>query len=223
MRVLVVEDAEDLGRAVQQHFVEAGHAVDWASTGPEAEDFLGAQDYDAVVLDLGLPGLDGTDVLRRLRARRDATPVLVMTARSSIEDKLAHFDLGADDYVLKPFDLRELDARLHALLRRLTGVAGSVVRLGNLTFDGGAKRVTVDDRVVELGRREYRLLEYFVSTRGRIASKEQIFDRLFSLEADVGLNAVELYVSRLRRKLEGGRFTIRTIRGLGYVAEVADE
>jgi two-component system, OmpR family, response regulator TctD len=223
MRVLVVEDAEDLGRAVQQHFVEAGHAVDWAATGSEAEDFLGAQDYDAVVLDLGLPGLDGTDVLRRLRARRDATPVLVMTARSSIEDKLAHFDLGADDYVLKPFDLRELDARLHALLRRLTGVAGAVVRLGNLTFDGGAKRVTVDNRVVELGRREYRLLEYFVATRGRIASKEQIFDRLFSLEADVGLNAVELYVSRLRRKLEGGRFTIRTIRGLGYVAEVADE
>lgn len=223
MRILVIEDTEDLGRALRQHLGAAGHAVDWARSGTGAEDFLEAQDYDAVLLDIGLPGLSGTDVLRRLRARRDATPVLVMTARSSIEDKLAHFDLGADDYLLKPFDLRELDARLNALLRRLAGAAGSVVQFGNLTFDGGAKRVTVDGRPIELGRREYRLLEYFVSTRGRIASKEQIFDRLFSLEADVGLNAIELYVSRLRRKLEGSRMTIRTIRGLGYVAEVQDE
>jgi two-component system, OmpR family, response regulator TctD len=220
MRILLVEDTEDLGKALRQHFLDEGHAVDWAQTGPDAEAFLHAQNYDVILLDLGVPGLSGTEVLKALRRRRDATPVLVMTARSAIEDKLAHFDFGADDYLLKPFDFRELDARLNALMRRLNGLAASVVRFGNFTFDGGAKRVTVDGQAVDLGRREFRLLEYFVSTRGRIASKEQILDRLFSMDAEVGLNAIELYVSRLRRKLEGSQFTIRTIRGLGYVAEI---
>ncbi|MDQ0468374.1 response regulator transcription factor [Labrys wisconsinensis] len=223
MRILLVEDTEDLGQALFQHFLTEGHAVDWARTGPDAEAFLRAQAYDAILLDLGIPDLSGTELLKDLRRRRDTTPVLVMTARALMEDKLAHFELGADDYLLKPFDLRELDARLNALMRRLNGLAASSVRFGNFTFDGKARRAAIDGVPIELGRREFRLLEYFVSTRGRIASKEQIFDRLFGMEDEAGLNVVELYVSRLRRKLEGSRFTIRTIRGLGYVAEVEGE
>ena len=221
MRLLVIEDAEDLGHAISRHLAQAGHVVEWARDGLDGLQIAESGEFDAVLLDLNLPGLTGTAVIQRLRARKNAVPLLVMTARGEIEDKLQHFQLGADDYLVKPFDFRELDARLAALMRRRHGFSGGQILLGNLVFDADARRVLVGGRPVELSAREYRLLEYLIIGRGRVLSKEQILDHLVGLEEEIGLNAVELYVSRLRRKLEGARFEIRTIRGLGYVAEVA--
>lgn len=220
MRILLVEDAEDLGHAVERHLSRGGHAVDWVRDGTDGGHLLAATPYDAVLLDLNLPGASGTDLLVKVRAGDRTLPVVILTARGDVEDKLRHFDLGADDYLVKPFDLRELDARLAALQRRRHGLGSGTLTLGNLAFDAGARRITVDARPVELSAREYRLLEYFIIGRGRVLSKEQIFDQLFSLDGDAGLNAVELSISRLRRKLEGSSFEIRTIRGLGYVGEV---
>ncbi len=220
MRLLVVEDAEDLGHAIERHLTRQGHLVEWVRDGADASHLAEAGGFDAVLLDLNLPSRSGTHVLERLRARQDGVPVLVMTARGEIDDKLRHFDLGADDYLVKPFDFRELDARLAALIRRRHGHTGDAIVLGNLVFDGAARRVRIDERPLDLSAREYRLLECFVFGRGRVLSKEQILDQLVGLDEEVGLNAVELYVSRLRKKLEGAAFEIRTIRGLGYVAEV---
>lgn len=221
MRLLVIEDTDDLAQAVRRYLADQGHAVDLALTAAAGRDFLAVTAYDAVLLDLGLPDDSGSHVLADLRRRTPAPPVLIISARTGLDDKLRHFALGADDYLCKPFDLRELDARLHALLRRHGGLPATVVHWGNFTFDGAARRVAVNGVALDLGRREFALLDYFVASRNRIVSKEQIIERLFSHGEDVGLNAVELYVSRLRRKLEGSDFSIRTIRGLGYVAEVA--
>ena len=220
MRILLVEDAEDLGHAVERHLARQDHVVEWVRDGLDGIQLAEAGEFDAVLLDLNLPGLEGTAVLERLRGRANPVPVLVVTARGDVEDKLRQFSLWADDYLVKPFDLRELDARLLALFRRRHGLSGGRITLGNLIFDAEAKRALVDDRVVDLAAREYRLLEYFIVARGRVLSKEQILDHLVGLDEEVGLNAVELYVSRLRRKLEGARFEIRTVRGLGYVAEL---
>ncbi|WP_181703553.1 response regulator transcription factor [Chthonobacter albigriseus] len=219
MRLLLVEDAEDLGHAIERHLARGGHVVEWVRDGADAIQLAEAGDFDAVLLDLNLPVRSGTSVLERLRSRQDPTPVLVMTARGEIEDKIRHFQLGADDYLVKPFDLRELDARLSALLRRRHGYSGERITVGNLLFDAEGRRVLVNDQLVELSAREYRLLEYFIVGRGRVLSKEQILDHLVGLNEEIGLNAVELYVSRLRKKLDGCSFQIRTIRGLGYVAE----
>lgn len=219
MRLLLAEDAEDLGHAIERHLTRAGHVVEWARTGEDALQFAETGEFDAVLLDLGLPLRSGSSVLARIRERRQQVPILVITARGDIDDKIEHFRLGADDYLVKPFDLRELDARLTALIRRRFGFNGGRVTLGNLLFDADAKRVLVDDRPLDLSGREYRLLEHLIACRGRILSKEQILDHLVGLDEEIGLNAVELYVSRLRRKLEGASLEIRTIRGLGYVAE----
>lgn len=219
MRLLIAEDAEDLGHAIARHLSRGGHVVEWARTGSDALQFAETGAFDAVLLDLGLPERPGEGVLARLRGRGNTVPVLVITARGDVEDKLELFRLGADDYLVKPFDLRELDARLTALLRRRHGYTGGQLRLGRLTFDADARRASIEDRPVELSAREYRLLEYFIVSRGRVLSKEQILDQLVGLDDEIGLNAVELWVSRLRRKLEGAGFEIRTIRGLGYVAE----
>jgi two-component system response regulator TctD len=222
MRVLIIEDTEDLGGALLHYLVAEGHAADWALDAEQAMEMLSSASFDVVALDLGLPGRSGTQLLEWLRRTKSETPVLVMTARAGIEEKIRHFNLGADDYLCKPFDLRELDARIAALLRRRYGLASSAVTIANLTFDGEARRVTVDGQPVELSGREYRLLEFFIARRGRIVSKEQILDQLFSFDAEVSPNVIELYVSRLRKKLESCRFVIRTVRGLGYVAEVGE-
>jgi two-component system response regulator TctD len=219
MRLLLVEDAEDLGLAIQRYLARDGHLVEWVRDGADALQLADGGEFDAVLLDLNLPGLSGTAVLEHLSARHADTPVVVITARGAIEDKLRHFRLGADDYLVKPFDLRELDVRLAALARRRHGFSGGRIVLGNLVFDPEARRALVDERPLDLSAREYRLLETFVVCRGRVLSKEQILDHLVGLDEEVGLNAVELYVSRLRRKLEGASLQIRTIRGLGYVAE----
>jgi two-component system response regulator TctD len=220
MRILVVEDTEDLAEAIARRLKKHGYAVDTVADGTEADELLRTETYHLVVLDLMLPGLDGRTVLHRLRQRRDRTPVLVLTARSDVDDKVGVLDHGADDYLVKPFDFRELEARCRALLRRPHGQAASSVDFGNLTFDAAAKRVSVAGQPVELGSREFRLLELLLANLDRVLSKDALLDQLFGLEEAVAPNAIELYVSRLRRKLEGSSVRIRTLRGLGYVAEL---
>lgn len=220
MRILIVEDTEDLAEALARRLKKLGYAVDVAPTGTEADELLRVEAYNLVILDLTLPGLDGQAVLRRLRQRRAGTPVLVLTARSAIDERVSVLDLGADDYIVKPCDFRELEARCRALLRRPQGVTSSIVRHGNLTFDGAACRVLVDDRPVELSSREFRLLELLLANLGRVLSKDALIQQLFGFDEAVAPNAIELYVSRLRRKLEGASVEIRTVRGLGYVAGV---
>ena len=220
MRLLIVEDTADLAEAIAGRLRKLGYAVDIVGDGEEADELLRSESYNLVVLDLMLPGIGGKEVLHRLRQRRSRTPVLVLTARSDVDEKVGALDYGADDYLVKPFDFRELEARCRALLRRPHGMAASEVEFGNLLFDAAAKRVTVSCRPVDLSSREFRLLELLLANLGRVLSKDTLLDQLFGLEDAVAPNAIELYVSRLRRKLEGATVKIRTLRGLGYVAEL---
>lgn len=223
MRFLVVEDDPDLGDAIQRHLKRDGHAADIACDGEVADEILRYQPYEVIILDIGLPGRDGFSVLRGLRARGDRTPVLVLTARSAIEDKVDALDVGADDHLSKPFDFRELDARCRSLMRRTQGLTSSETRIGGLVFDRSAKTVRLDGEPLRLPNREYRLLEIFLGALGRVLSKEQIALQLFDFDDEVNDNAVELYVGRLRRKLGEHPLRIRTQRGLGYIAEAHAE
>lgn len=222
MRILVVEDTEDLADAVIDSLRSLGHAVDWAADGHQAEELLRTETYQLIILDVMLPGPDGQTLLRQLRRGGNRTPVLVTTARSQIDTKIHLLDLGADDYIVKPFDLRELEARCRALLRRSHGMASSEAVFGNLTFDAAARTVAVDGRPLDLSAREFRLLELFLGNLGRVQTKAMLIDRLFDLEQAVTPNAVEMSVSRLRRKLEGASVVIRTVHGVGYVGEKQD-
>ena len=221
MRILVVEDDVDLGDAVQRRLRRDGYAVDWQRDGQSADEVLRYQNYELVVLDIGLPRRDGFSVLRSIRSRVERTPVLMLTARSEIEDRVGALDVGADDFLSKPFDFREFDARCRALLRRSQGIASSVTTLGELVFDRSAKTVTVGNTLLDLPRREYRLLEILIGNLGRVLSKDDISSQLFDFDDEAGTNAIEVYVGRLRRKLRN-TLNIRTMRGLGYVAEAGD-
>ena len=217
MRVLVVEDeprlAEDLARALG----EAGYAVDRAADGERA-DFLGhTERYDAVVLDLGLPKLDGLTVLRRWRAAGVTMPVLMLTARGSWHEKVQGIDSGADDYVAKPFAMEEVLARLRALIRRAGGHAGPELRCGTLALDPRAARVTVGGVPIKLTSHEFRVLSYLMHHPGRVVSQSELTEHIYAENADRDSNTVEVFVARLRRKL-GGSF-IQTVRGLGYRME----
>ncbi|MCW3475686.1 response regulator transcription factor [Limobrevibacterium gyesilva] len=217
MRVLLVEDTKDIGEAVLARLGRLGHMVDWERDGPPALERLELQGYDLVILDVMLPGrVDGMQILRRLRHRRATTPVLMLTARSQVDDRVTALDLGADDYLTKPFDFRELEARVRALLRRGSGNATNQVVCGDITIDMEGRTVTVAGTPVELTRREFAVLEALASRPGRIVPKEQLVDRLFGLEDAASANAVEQYVARLRRKLAASTAEIRTLRGLGY-------
>ena len=220
MRIMLVEDTQDLADVIVGRLRKLGYAVDAVGDGEEADQLLRTETYHLVVLDLMLPGLGGKEVLHRLRKRRSRTPVLVLTARSDVDDKVGALDYGADDYLVKPFDGgKRVDAEL-AALRRPHGMAASEVAFGNLVFDGAAKRVTVAGQAVELGSREFRLLELLLANLDRVLSKDALLDQLFGMEDAVAPNAIELYVSRLRRKLDGSAVRIRTLRGLGYVDEM---
>lgn len=217
MRILLVEDTCDVADAIAEGFRRRGDAVDRAASCAAAGDALAVQGYDLVILDINLPDGSGIDVLRGLRRARDATPVLMLTARLAVEDRVEALDLGADDYLMKPFDLRELEARARALARRRAGESGGVIEYGDLRFDPAGRTAEVDGRPVALTKREFCLLETLIANRGRVMPKEAIFDKMFAFDDDeVGLNAVELYVGRLRRKLDASRVSIRTLRGLGY-------
>lgn len=217
MRLLLVEDTEDVAEAIAASFARRGDAVDHVRTVAEATDALAVQDYDVAILDIMLPDGSGTELLRALRAARKQTPVLMLTARSAIDDRVAALDGGADDYVVKPFDLREIGARVRALTRRTTADRTGVIEFGDLVFDPAGRSLDIGGSPVALTRREFSLLEVMLANRGRVIPKERIFDSMFSFnDEEVGLNAVEIHVARLRRKLEGSQVQIRTLRGLGY-------
>lgn len=222
MHFLVVEDTLDVAEAIVDRFVSAGHACDHAATCADAWHFATLSAYDLIVLDINLPDGSGADLLRRLRLERNAAPVLVLTARLSLDDKISALDEGADDYMVKPFSLSELEARARAIIRRRRGEDRRVLEAGNLRFDMATRSVTVAGEERELTRRELALLEIFLINRGRVLEKEELLTRIFGVDADTSANAVELYVGRLRRKLAGSDLTIRTLRGLGYQALAGD-
>ncbi|MXU66632.1 response regulator transcription factor [Oceanomicrobium pacificus] len=216
MRFLLIEDNAGLAESVQARLAMDGHAVDWADTLDAAEACMDGADYDLILVDIMLPDGDGRTFIARHRARQAETPVIVLTARSAVSDRVQVLDLGADDYLTKPFDVAELVARCRAVLRRRGGTASNVIRLGNLEFDPLAATVRVDGEPRELRNRELRMLEIFISARGRLLSKGQLHDRMFSFAEDVSDNAIEVYVGRLRRKLQGATVRIETVRGVGY-------
>ncbi|MDQ2694495.1 MAG: response regulator [Pseudomonadota bacterium] len=219
MRILLVEDDRQLADGLKRALRLSGLAVDWLADGARADQVLRTEPYDLVVLDLALPGLDGLAVLKRLRRRKSLAPVLIITARGALEQRIAGLDLGADDYLVKPFALGELEARVRALLRRSQGRASDRLVHGPLVLDATARQVTVDGELLELPRRELCLLEILLTRAGQVVSKEQIAGQLFCFDDEVGPNAIELYVHRLRKKLEPAGVCIRTIRGLGYLLE----
>ncbi|HXX83581.1 MAG TPA: response regulator transcription factor [Casimicrobiaceae bacterium] len=222
MRILVVEDDALLAEGLVKVLSRSGHAVDHATTGKYADQLLRDGMFDLVVLDIGLPDIDGFEVLRRLRARHSSTLVLVLTARDSIEDRVHGLDLGAEDYLTKPFSVSEFEARVRALQRRIVPAAAKR-RVGGLSIDFAGKRVRANDKPIDLTPREWALLDMLLSHPGRVLSKEQIADGLAGLEDQLTPNAVEVHVSRLRTKIEPAGVHIRTVRGFGYLWEGADE
>jgi two-component system, OmpR family, response regulator QseB len=219
MRLLLVEDDAMIGRAVRQGLGNAGFTVDWVTDGRAAELALGNGVYDVAVLDLGLPGKDGMDLLRELRGRRDPLPVLIVTARDAVSDRIAGLNAGADDYVLKPFDLDELVARVRALLRRHAGGGVTLLECGGLTLDPVRREVRQDGREVQLSAREFALLEALMHRPGAVLSREQLEDTIYGWGEEVGSNAVEVHLHHLRRKL--GPDSIRNVRGVGYKVTAA--
>ena len=216
MRFLLVEDHPELGASVQTRLSLDGHAVDWAETLADAEDHTATASYDLILLDIMLPDGDGRDFLAAERRRGRDTPVIVMTARSAVSDRVEMLDTGADDYVTKPFDFAELEARVRAVVRRRAGSAQTMQTFADLAFDPLAATVTIAGDARELRNRELRLFEILVAAPERIFSKAQLCDRLLNAAEAVTDNAIEVYVGRLRKKLEGSTAKIETVRGMGY-------
>ncbi len=216
MRYLLVEDNDQLARAVSDRLSLDGHVVDRAADLGTADAFVETGDYDLILLDIMLPDGDGRDFLQAHRRAQRPTPVIVLTARSEVSDRVGVLDLGADDYIVKPFDFAELEARCRAVLRRRSGGASNLQRFGDVAFDPLACTLRVGDREVQLRTRELRLFEILIGAPDQVFSKSKLVDRLFSHDADVTENAIEVYIGRLRRHLSGARAQIVTVRGLGY-------
>jgi two-component system OmpR family response regulator len=223
VRILIVEDDAALASGIARILEGEGHAVDVMAKGEQA--VLGARQerFDLIILDVGLPGIDGFEVLRRLRAAGDRTPVLVLTARDALDDRVHGLDLGADDYMAKPFALSELEARVRALTRRANGAIQNLLRHGTLVLDQAGRVATIGGQPVDLSARELGLLETLLQRPGRLVSKEQLVDHLCEWGEEVSNNAIEVYVHRLRKKLEPGGIRIVTVRGLGYCLERINE
>lgn len=218
MRILVVEDTLDVGEAIVACISRMGHAVDWEKSGDGAEDAIAIQSYDLIILDVMLPGKSGFEVLDTIRGQRKPCPVLVLTARSMVEDRVTALDHGADDYLVKPFDFRELEARTRALLRRNAGPQAARIEMGDVVLDQVARAVHVEGERRDLTRREIALLEVLMARPAKVFSKAELLDQLFGFDQEAGENVIELYVGRLRRKLRSERMEIRTLRGIGYQA-----
>jgi two-component system response regulator TctD len=216
LRFLLVEDNQELAQTVQSRLSLDGHGVDWASSLAMAEDHLAVTNYDLILLDIMLPDGDGRDFLTAHRQAKRDTPVIVMTARSAVSDRVALLDTGADDYVTKPFDFTELEARVRAVLRRRGGAAQTEQRFADIVFNPLTATLTFAEETRELRNRELRLFEILLAAPNRIFSKSQLCDRLFSAAETVTDNAIEVYVGRLRKKLEGSKARIETVRGVGY-------
>lgn len=220
MRILLVEDHPELARWIAKAFRSNGFAVDVMADGADADQVLQTENYALVLLDLTLPGLDGLDVLKNLRARKQTVPVLLLTARGDVTERVRGLNLGADDYLTKPFALEELEARVKALLRRGQPIDLPRVACGSLTFDSTSRTFEVRGTPLRLTPREAAVLEILILRRGRTVLKEHLFEQVFSLEENVNPEAIEIYIHRLRKKLEGSDVEIRTLRGLGYLLEV---
>lgn len=221
MRILVVEDDPDLNRQLVTALSDAGYVVDTAIDGEEGH-FLGdTEPYDAVVLDIGLPVMDGVSVLEKWRRDERKMPVLILTARDRWSDKVAGFDAGADDYVSKPFHMEEVLARIRALLRRSAGIATSEITCGQLMLDTKSARVTVDGQAIKLTSLEFRLLAYLMHHKGRVISRNELVEHLYDQDFDRDSNTIEVFVGRLRKKI--GVDVLRTVRGLGYCISEPDD
>ncbi|MGZ5089811.1 MAG: response regulator [Burkholderiales bacterium] len=219
MRVLLVEDDAILADGLAHSLRSLGHAIDCMATGTEADRALSAEEYDFVILDIELPLLNGFEVLRRLRKRKATVPVLVLTARDSVHDRIHGLDIGADDYLTKPFEMGELEARMRALVRRAQGLAENEIALGRLVLDLKGRRALLDRTPLDLSAREWAVLEVLAGRAGRVVSKDALMKSLYEWDDDASPNAIEIYVHRLRKKLMDSDIVIRTIRGLGYLLE----
>jgi two-component system OmpR family response regulator len=223
MRILIAEDDATLADGLQRMLRHSGHAVDWAKNGSEADAALGAHEFDLLILDISLPKLSGLEVLRRLRARNSQLPVLLLTALDSVDDRVRGLDAGADDYLAKPFQLAELEARARALTRRGRSGAPTVIRHGRLAFDLVGRVAELDGARLELSARELSLLELFLRRQGQLVHKDQLVDHLCEWGEEVSANAIEVYVHRLRKKLAPAGVRISTVRNAGYCLEAPSE
>ena len=223
MKILLVEDDAALGHAMSTSLNKAGYSVNWAHDGFEADVALHDYVYDAVILDLGLPRIDGFEVLKRMRARKVTAPVIILTARDDLDDRVRGLDLGADDYLTKPFKLPELEARLRAQIRRNNSILGSTIEYGPLVLNISDKMLIVNGETMPLSPREFSVLEMLLSRVGRVVSKEAIIDALSKWDEGVGNNAIEVYIHRIRKKLEPLGINVLTIRGLGYLLQKAHQ
>jgi len=222
MRILLVEDHAELSRWISKALQDARLTVECAMNGADADALLHTQEYALVILDLTLPKMDGLDVLKRMRARGNKAPVLVLTARGGLNDRVQGLNLGADDYLAKPFELVELEARVKALLRRSQGNEAVVLNCGALSFDTVSRMFSYGGSPLALTPREHSVLEVLITRAGRAVPKEKLFDAVFALDDDANVDAIEIYIHRLRKKLERaepGRVAITTLRGLGYLLE----
>ncbi|MFZ4651507.1 MAG: response regulator [Rubrivivax sp.] len=219
MRILIAEDDQVLADGLLRALRAGGYAVDQVTTGTQADAAVASHEFDLLILDLGLPKMSGLEVLKRLRARGSSLPVLILTAADSVEQRVTGLDLGADDYMAKPFSLQELEARVRALTRRGLGTASPIIRHGPLSFDAAGRVAYLDEQMLELSAREISLLEVLLQRAGRLVSKDQLVERLCEWGEEVSTNAIEVYIHRLRKKIEHGPVRIATVRGLGYCLE----
>ncbi|PPD49278.1 MAG: DNA-binding response regulator [Methylobacter sp.] len=221
MNILLIEDDAVLADGLIHTLSGSGYVVTIATTGCYAQQLLTAQDFDLIVLDLGLPDMDGLELLRKIRQRKLPLPIMILTARDSVNDRITGIEQGADDYMSKPFDLKELEARIHALIRRCYGGFNDAIVLGRLNLDPRNHRLSVDGQPLALSAREYGVLEILLLQAGKVVSKDRIAQRLAADDDALTDNAVEIYIHRLRKRLESYGVLIRTVRGLGYLLEAS--
>lgn len=219
MRIAIIEDNETLANAIAYRLRDRGHSADVLHDGKDADAYLMREGADLVVLDINLPGMSGLDVLKAIRKRTDSVPVILLTARSDTSDRVVGLDLGADDYLVKPFEMDELDARIRALLRRKRLDYWARETIGDLEFDRTTRQVTASGVIIDIPRRELATLECLLDRRGRLVSKSQLIDHVYGVGADVDDTAIEPHISRLRRRLDGYGVVIKVARGLGYMLQ----
>ena len=217
MRLLLVEDNQNLGKGIHAGLNQAGYAVDWVKDGETAQSVLNSEKYDIAVIDIGLPGKSGLEVLEELRVNGENLPVLILTARDTVNDRVMGLDSGADDYMVKPFDLDELNARIRALLRRSVGRSTPVIQHGFVEMDPAAHTIKKEGEIIELSNRAYAILQTLLENAGRVMSRSRLEQSLYSWKDDIESNAVEVHIHYIRKKL--GNDLIRTIRGVGYIID----